>query len=80
MSILSIAMAFVTAATVSIIIYHWPAKASGQQVPISKINECFQREIDSCGDKICEMSYDDNSEIIKQLWKNVIDCIEGEVK
>jgi hypothetical protein len=47
-----------------------------QQVPIDKLNECFKRELDSCGDKICEMSTDDNSEIIKQLWKNVLDCIK----
>lgn len=52
------------------------AAISVQQVPIEKINDCFQKEIDRCGDVICEMSTDDNSEIIKQLWKNITECIE----
>lgn len=50
------------------------------QFSMDEIKTCFQRELDRCGDVICEMSTDDNAKIIEQVQDNVIDCLEQKRK
>jgi len=50
------------------------------QLSMDEIKACFQRELETCSDRICEMSTDDNSIIIEQVRDNVIDCLEAKKK
>lgn len=44
---------------------------------LADVKECFKKEIEACGDKICEMSTDSNVDILKQVESNVLDCLRG---
>jgi len=43
---------------------------------LDEIKDCFQRELDTCSDRVCEMSVDDNAVIIEQVRDNVIQCLK----
>lgn len=53
------------------------AVSESKSISMSMVETCFKRELDSCGDKICEMSTDDNYEVIRQAFDNVRTCLEG---
>jgi len=43
------------------------------------VEQCFQKELEKCSDRICEMSTNDVYPIIEQLRINILACVdEGE--
>lgn len=41
-----------------------------------KIRACFRYQKEHCSDLICEMSTDEQLEIIQQVETNILDCLE----
>lgn len=54
--------------------------AQPKDIPMQVLDKCIERELEACGDKLCEMSTDDNYLIAKQAFENLKDCIEKEMK
>jgi len=40
------------------------------------VDQCFQKELEVCSDKLCEMSTNDVYPIIEQLRINILACVE----
>lgn len=58
-----------------------PFKTKEQKSAKYIVDQCFQKELEKCSDRICEMSTNDVYPIIEQLRINILACIdEGESK
>lgn len=53
-----------------------PFKTKEQQSAKYIVDQCFQKELDACADRACEMSSDDVYPIIEQLRINILACVE----
>lgn len=51
-------------------------KTKEQQSTKYIVEKCLQKELDNCGDKLCEMSTNDVYPIIEQLRINILACVE----
>jgi len=56
-----------------------PFKTKEQKSAKYIVDQCFQKELEACSDKACEMSVNDVYPIIEQLRINILACVdEGE--
>jgi len=56
-----------------------PFKTKEQKSAKYIVDQCFQKELEACSDKACEMSSNDVYPIIEQLRINILACVdEGE--